>query len=133
MQPPAHASYHAPGGGDNVPVEIDRDQTERLDEAIASAPGHVGDLAAVVPVWFDWDSEGGDSRRVAVFIGSRRVGALDAASSESFSPVMRVADQRDAKPRAQASLERAKHRDPPYLLVVSLPAEGWSNQPLRPW
>lgn len=124
MQPPEQASYHSPDTGDKVPVELDPDQTGRLDEVIANAPGHVGDMGAVVPVWFDWDSYAADERRVAVFIGSSRVGSLDRASSETFLPVMRVAEERDAKPRAQATLERAKHLDPPYLLAVALPSEG---------
>ncbi len=127
MQPPERASYHYLDERDKVPVEIDPDQTGRLDDVIASAPGHIGDIGAVLPVWFDWEPEGEGARRIAVYIGSGRVGALDPGSSETFAPVMRAAEERDAKPRAQASLERANHLDPPYLLVVALPADGWSD------
>jgi len=131
MQPPEQASYQAPGGGNEVPVVIDPDQTGHLDRVIASAPGHVGNMAALVPVWFDWDSDHPGAPRVAVHIGSTRVGALDRNPSQAFAPVMRAAEERDAKPREEASLERAKHLDPPYILAVTLPAEGWFDHRLR--
>jgi hypothetical protein len=72
-------------------------------------------------VWLDWASNGEEVRRVEVYIGSTRVGVLDRQSSESFSPVMKVAEERGSKPRRLSQLARAKHRDPPYLLVVDLP------------
>jgi hypothetical protein len=72
-------------------------------------------------VWFDWDTDGEDTRRVDVYIGSTRVGALDRKSSESFSSVMKAAEERGGKARSMSPLARAKHLDPPYLLVVDLP------------
>jgi hypothetical protein len=122
MNPPAEASYDGPPRrGDKVPVEVDRDASVWLDRALKSAPGHVGDLQALVPVWFDWDTNGDDARRVEVHIGSTRVGVLDRKSSESFSPVMKAAEERGSKPRSMSPVARAKHLDPPYLLVVDLP------------
>jgi hypothetical protein len=122
MNPPEEASYYGPPlRGDKVPVEIDRNASVWLDRALESAPGHVGDIQALVPVWFDWDTAGEDTRCVKVHIGSTRVGALDRKSSESFSSVMKAAEEQGGKPRSMSPLARAKHLDPPYLLVVDLP------------
>lgn len=122
MNPPVEANYHGPPRrGDKVPVEVDRDATGCLDRALESAPGHVADIQALVPVWFDWDTDAGERRRVSVYIGSTRVGALDRRSSESFAAVMKGAEERGGKPRGMAPLARARHLDPPYLLVVDLP------------
>jgi hypothetical protein len=122
MDPPGETSYHGPPRrGDKVPVEIDRNASVSLDRALESAPGRVGDVQALVPVWFDWDTNREDAPCVAVYIGSTRVGALDRKSSESFSPVMRAAEERGSKPRSMSPLARAKHLNPPYLLVVDLP------------
>ena len=122
MNPPEEASYYGPPRrGDKVQVEVDRSASVWLDRALESAPGHVGDIQALVPVWFDWDTDGEDTRRVDVYIGSTRVGALDRKSSESFSSVMKAAEERGGKARSMSPLARAKHLDPPYLLVVDLP------------
>jgi hypothetical protein len=122
MSPPEEASYYGPPRrGDKVPVEVDRDATGCLDRALESAPGHVGDIQALVPVWFDWDTDTEDGRRVGVYIGSTRVGALDRKSSESFAAVMKAAEERGGKPKSMSPLAKAKHLDPPYLLVVDLP------------
>ena len=124
MRPPERASYHGPPRlGDKVPVELDPAITGLLDRTLESAPGHVGDLQAAVPVWFDWDSDDNQTRRVGVYVGAARVGVLDPSSSESFSAVMKAAEERGGKPRDLAQLARVKHLDPPYLLVVKLPAE----------
>jgi hypothetical protein len=122
MNPPEEASYYGPPRrGDKVPVEVDPNAYVWLDRALESAPGHVGDIQALVPVWFDWDIDREGVRRIAVYIGSTRVGALDRKSSESFSSVMKAAEERGSKPRSMSPLARAKHLDPPYLLVVDLP------------
>jgi hypothetical protein len=126
MNPPDEASYYGPPRrGDKVPIEVDRGSVGWLDRALESAPGRVGDVQAVVPVWFDWDTGQSDPRCVAVYIGSTRVGALDRKASESFASVMKAAEERGGKPRGMSALARARHLDPPYLLVVDLPeAEG---------
>jgi hypothetical protein len=122
MNPPEEANYYGPPRrGDKVPVEVDRDATRCLDRALEGAPGRVGDVQALVPVWFDWDTDGDDHRRVGVYIGSTRVGALDRESSECFAAVMKGAEERGGKPRSMSPLARARHLDPPYLLVVDLP------------
>lgn len=122
MNPPEEANYRgSPRGGDKVPVEIDRHATGCLDRALQSAPGRVGGIQALVPVWFDWDTDTEGPRRVGVYIGSTRVGALDQKSSESFATVMEAAETRNSKPQSMSPLARARHLDPPYLLVVDLP------------
>lgn len=124
MNPPEEANYYGPvRRGDKVPVEVDRDATGCLDRALKSAPGHIGDIQALVPVWFDWDNHPEDPPRVGVYIGATRVGALDRKSSESFAAVMKAAEERGGKPQGMSPLARAKHLDPPYLLVVALPAQ----------
>ena len=75
----------------------------------SNVPGHVGDMQALVPVWFDWDADAQDRRRVGVYIGSTRVGALDRKSSESFAAVMKAAEERGGKPRSMSPLARARH------------------------
>jgi hypothetical protein len=122
MNPPEEANYYGPPRrGDKVPVEVDRDAISCLDRALEGAPGHVGDVQALVPVWFDWDTDAEDRRRVGVYIGSTKVGALDRESSDSFAAVMKGAEERGEKPRSMSPLARARHLDPPYLLVVDLP------------
>ncbi len=120
MKPPSDASY---GGwlrrGDKVRAIVDPTATRRLDRALADAPGHVGNVAALVPVWFDRETF--DERSVGVYIGSARVGELDSASAERFVSVMEAAEQRGARPRGVAQLARAEHFDPPYLLVIEMP------------
>jgi hypothetical protein len=98
--------------------ESSADQLSKNAQNLLLAPGHVGDTQALVPVWFDWDTDG---RRVGVYVGSTRVGALDRKSSESFGAVMKAAEERGGKPRSMLPLARARHLDPPYLLVVDLP------------
>jgi hypothetical protein len=120
MQPPWEASYHGPPRrGDKVPALIDPAATERLDRAISAAPGHIGNIAAQVPVWFD--REGLEGKGVGVYLGAIRVGELDSSRAEMFAPVMNAAERRGAKPRGMAQLSRAKHFTPPYLLVVEMP------------
>jgi len=122
MRPPENASYHGPPRrGDKVPVELDPAVTGLLDRVLEGAPGHVGDVRAAVPVWFDWDSGESEPRRVDVYVGTTRVGALDSSSSQSFSAVMKAAEESGGKPRELAELARVQHFDPPYLLAVKLP------------
>jgi hypothetical protein len=120
MKPPEEASYHGPPRrGDKMPALIDPTAIERLDRAIAAAPGHVGNVAAQVPVWFD--REGLEGKGVGVYLGATRVGELDSSSAEMFASVMNAAEQCGTKPRGMAQLSRAEHFTPPYLLVVEMP------------
>jgi hypothetical protein len=129
MQPPEDASYHAwAPRGEKTPVDVDPRASPWLDRALASAPGHVGELIALVDVWFDWAISADEDSPVAVHLGREKVGVLNPDATERFIPVMQSAAKRDAKPRARAQLAKARHLQPPYLLVVDVPI---SDTPLE--
>jgi hypothetical protein len=122
MQPPEDASYHVRTSRcEKTPVDIDPQATPWLDRVLASAPGHVGEIFALVNIWFDWEAGPGGDAPVGVYLGSHRVGVLDPQATERFTPVMQSAAQRHAKPRGRAHLTKAVHLQPPYLLVVDIP------------
>jgi hypothetical protein len=122
MQPPPAASYHVWGEHrEKTPVAIDADATSWLDRVLSSAPGHVEDLLAIVDAWFDWPAPEGERVSIAVYIGAHKVGVLDDLAAERFVAVMESARERNTKPRASATLARAEHLTPPYLLVVEIP------------
>ena len=122
MQPPEDADYHVWGPRrEKTPVNVDPDAAPVLDRALAGAPGHVGELIALVDVWFDREHDADDDAPVAVHIGQQHVGALGQQATEWFIPVMQSATERGAKPRAKAQLAKATHLQPPYLLVVDVP------------
>ena len=122
MQPPDDANYHVRGAHrEKTPVDVDPDAALVLDRALASAPGHVGDIVALVEVWFDREADAAEDAPVAVHIGPHRVGVLNPQATKRFIPVMQAATKRDTKPRARAQLAKAIHLQPPYLLVVDLP------------
>jgi hypothetical protein len=127
MQPPEDADYHVWGSRRvKTPVDVDPDAAPVLDHALASAPGHVGELIALVDVWFDREANADEDSPVAVHIGQQRVGVLVPQATEWFIPIMQSATKRGAKPRAKAQLAKATHLQPPYLLVVDVPV---SNTP----
>ena len=69
-----------------------------------------------------WDADAEKGARVTVHIDTEMVGVLNPSATEHFAPVMRSAQERDAKPRVRAQLAKAVHLQSPYLLVVELPA-----------
>jgi hypothetical protein len=122
MQPPEDADYHVWGSRrEKTPVDVDPDAAPVLDRALASAPGHVGELIALVDVWFDREADADNDALVAVYIGQHRVGVLNRQATEWFISVMDSATKRGARPSAKARLAKAKHLQPPYLLVVDVP------------
>lgn len=122
MQPPPTASYHVWAEHlEKTPVAIDADAISWLDRVLSSAPGHIEDVFALVDVWFDWPVPRGQRTAIAVYIGAQKVGALDQLAAERFVTVMESARERNAKPRASATLAKAEHLRPPYLLVVEIP------------
>jgi hypothetical protein len=122
MQPPEYASRHVwASNREKTSVDIDVQAVDWLDRALAEAPDRVDNAFALIDVWFDWDTEEADPGRVAVHLGARRVGRLNAQASERLISIMRSAEEDDAKPRAGAQLARAAHLQPPYLLVVEVP------------
>jgi hypothetical protein len=122
MQPPEDANYPVWGPRrEKTAVSVDPDAAPVLDRALASAPGHVGELIALVDVWFDREADADEHAPVAVHIGRERVGVLGPQATEWFIPVMQSAAERGARPRAKAQLAKATHLQPPYLLVVDIP------------
>lgn len=122
MQPPANADYHVWGPRrEKTPVDVDPVAGPVLDRVLASAPGHVGELIALVDVWFDRDTDADEEAPVAVHIGQQRVGVLGPRATQWLIPIMQFAAERGSKPRTKAQLAKAAHLRPPYLLVVDIP------------
>jgi hypothetical protein len=122
MRPPDDASYNVSAPHcEKTAVDVDAGAAGWLDRALANAPGRVGDLVAILDVWFDWDAEVDGEARVAVHLGSEKVGGLDRQASERLVPAMQAASEQGAKPQASAQLAKAAHLQPPYLLVVDIP------------
>jgi hypothetical protein len=122
MRPPEDADYEVPGSRcEKTPVDVDPDAAPVLDRALAGAPGHVGEMIALVDVWFDREAVADGDAPVGVYLGSQRVGVLGAQATERFTTVMQAATERGARPCAKAELAKATHLQPPYLLVVDVP------------
>jgi hypothetical protein len=125
MRPPEDASYRAwSPSREKASVDVDTGATAWLDRALTDAPGHVGDMIALVDVWFDWDTDAGEAGPVAVYLGEQRVGVLNPSATERFIPVIQAAREQNTKPRARAQLAKTAHLRPPYLLVVDVPVEA---------
>jgi hypothetical protein len=122
MRPPEDAGYRvwAPNR-EKTTVDIDPQATTWLDRVLVNAPGRVGDMLALVDVWFDWAADADEGGSVAVYLGPRRVGVLSRRATERFIPVMQSARQQNEKPCTSAQLAKAVHMQPPYLLVVEIP------------
>jgi hypothetical protein len=123
MRPPEDASYRAwSSGREKTSVDIDPRAIAWLDRVLTHAPGRVGEMLALVDVWFDWDTDMGEAGPVAVYLGAQRVGMLNPSATERFIPVIQAAREQNTKPRSSAQLAKAAHLQPPYLLVVYVPA-----------
>lgn len=105
---------------ENTTVQIEPDAQDWLERVLHEAPKRTGDLA-IFDVWFDQTAEpnGGP---VTVHIGSQRIGTLDHKASQGIVGVFETASDEHAKPFASAKLIRARHLDPPYLLVIETPS-----------
>jgi hypothetical protein len=122
MQPPTSAGHHVwAERREKTPVTIDPDAASWLDRVLSSAPGRVEDMLALVDVWFDWAAPQEERPPIVVYIGAQKVGVLDQLATERFITVMESAGERKTKPRAGATLAKAEHLVPPYLLVVEIP------------
>jgi hypothetical protein len=125
MRPPDDADYRAWGQDDEkTPVEVDPAAVTWLERVLAGSPRRIGEMLALVDVWFDWSGDEGEEGQVAVHLGGQRVGALSSSASERFAPVMQSARELDQRPVTHAQLARATHLRPPYLLVVNVPSEA---------
>ncbi len=126
MEPPEDATVWVSGRNtEKTAVDLDLDLDPDIDallaRALASTPRRAGTLLAVVDVWFSYDEVSPDDGRVIVRLGAERVGTLNSVASERFAATIESAADRGAKPRGCASLAKATHLRPPYLLVVQVP------------
>lgn len=109
---------------DRAAVDLDPRAEPWLKEAMRSAgPGAVH--TCNVEVWLAPDDGESPSRtsRLGVHIGSRRVGRLDAETTESLRPAIEAAAERDEDARTDAHLTRMPGGIP-YVLDLPLPATG---------
>jgi len=124
MEPPVEASYLVSARRyEKTPVDLDPGAAACLDRALSSATLRAGKRFAQVTVWFDSQSDAGLAGLVAVHLGQHKVGVLGQQASERLAPHLGAAAGRGAKPRAMATLAKATHLRPPFLLVVALPLE----------
>jgi len=127
MQPPTSASHHVwAERREKTPIAIDPGAASWLDRVLSSAPGRIEDMLALVDVWFDWAAPQEERPPIVVYIGAQKVGVLDQLATERFITVMESASERNTKPRTSATLAKAAHLMPPYLLVVEIPVPDGS-------
>jgi hypothetical protein len=92
-----------------------------LERALAEAPHRIGNEAALFDVWFDWKPGMDAEQPIAVYLGEHRIGVLDAKATHRLAVALGATRFVQPKPFAKAHLARAKHLQPPYLLVVEIP------------
>jgi hypothetical protein len=110
---------------EKTPVQLDPDAAPLVERAYTTMAGKLGGSRAVFQVWFSQAAN--QPERVAVHIGSAvpPVGALDKDSSDRLMSVMKPVQSlgsRQPRARATATLIRAKDFNPPFLMVVPVPA-----------
>ncbi len=124
MQNPPEASF--PGwapGAVGVPVRIGEGVAGLLERALREGPQRVGHEVAIFDVWFERSAGGGP---IEVRLGAELLGDLNpAAPPHGLAGRIQAAEEHGLKARASATLARARHLEPPYLLVVDVaPAEA---------
>lgn len=130
MRKPARARYwaYAPEAV-KVAVRLDRSAAGLLERVLAGAPQRVGNEVAVLEVWFDRDRSDG---KTAVFVGEERVGNLEESPPHGLRTQMDAADRLEESTYASATLARARHLDPPYLLVTEIAPVDAPPRPTGP-
>jgi hypothetical protein len=103
-------------GAEQAPVQLDPDAEPLLGHVLASSMGMLGGSRATFAVWLE-----GGSERVAVQIGTARVGRLDHAPLKRLRPLIYDAERRGLKLIASATLTAAGPLTPPYALTVAVP------------
>jgi hypothetical protein len=118
MNTPERAAYPIRlSGHDRVAVTLDPAAAALLDGVMPK--GMVQNRN--IEVWFISPSEPrGSASRVSVHIGSKRIGELDAETTERYRPVLEAAGERDEDPWADAHLTRIPGATP-CVLDVPLP------------
>jgi hypothetical protein len=120
LQPPPRACYPARTGHRSwTAVELDKDAGAWLDRVFTASPNQLNSTVNV-DAWVVWDPEPRIPRsRLAVHLGTERVGVLDPVTSERFEPVMKAAAARQELPCLRARLTSLGDRS--YLLEVPAP------------
>jgi hypothetical protein len=131
MQPPADAQVDvcspllgATRASHSSAVVLDTDVDSLLGRVLEEAPVGTRRVAVGVVVWFDADGDGADDSEVTVHIGSHRVGTVSPQASLPARRSVQAAAQQGQRPRGHGQLSSAEHLIPPYLLLVTLPADG---------
>ncbi len=122
LKPPDRAAYPVHSiSPQRTRVELDPAACEWLERIKETDPGHLAG-SRDVEVWLTRGSEDAvaDSR-LAVHIGTERVGVLRADAEERFRPVMEAASERDEDPWTRGRLSSTSG-PLPFLLEVELPA-----------
>lgn len=123
MRRPAEASYWgwAPGAVKRV-VQIEARSVALLERVLREAPQRVGHEFAVFDVWFDRATDDGP---IGVFLGRERVGVLESHPPHGLGVQISAARESGVKAFATATLARARHLMPRFLLVVEVaPADA---------
>jgi hypothetical protein len=124
---PAGASYEIVTSRDRVAAHLDDEARTWLDR-IHAAAHRVGSVASV-DVWFDWDSDSpGEQPRLAVSIGARRVGVLDARATAAFADTMAAATARGELPYISRAMLFQRTGDPHYVLEIPTPQDRHLDQ-----
>ena len=119
LLPPPRASYPAGFGPADTMVDLDAGVAPYLDQVLAAIAFRVGNQVSV-DAWLAWDPDPRTpDSRLAVHIGSLRVGVLDATATARREPLMAAAGRREEWPCVKGRLLKV-HDDPPYLLALAL-------------
>jgi hypothetical protein len=122
LEPPDRAAYPVRSVSPEwTSVELDPVARAWLERIKDSDPGHLAG-SRNLEVWLTGGSGNSiDASRLAVHIGTDRVGVLRADAEEQFRPVMEAAAERDEDPWTRGRLS-ASTGPLPFLLEVALPA-----------
>jgi hypothetical protein len=119
MTTPERAAYPIRASGrERVAVQLDPAAVRWLD-GVLSASGPVMDRMRPVEVWFAADEPSGGLQRLSVYIGSKRVGELDADATERFRGALEAAAERHEDLWTDAHLTRLPGTR--HVLDVPLP------------
>jgi len=118
MRRPAEASYWgwAPGAVKRI-VQLEAHSVALLERVLREAPQRVGHEFGVFEVWFDRATDDGP---IVVFLGQERVGVLESHPPHGLGVQISAAQESGAKAFTTASLARARHLTPRFLLVVDV-------------
>jgi hypothetical protein len=121
MRAPERATYPIRlSGRDRAAVQLDPAAATVLESAMSTTGAGMVQTRNV-EVWFGSnDDSSEDVSRVSVHLGSKRVGYLDAETSERYRPALQAAGERDEDPWTDAHLTRIPGATP-YVLDVPLP------------